>query len=235
MALLLTATPAHQQGESVMATHGRQSRSIDYEFLILGPILALLLYINIRLLTQQWSLGEASAMDLLRMTLTTVFYALLVILLFVRRPAKNTTNSWTATLAAYVGTFLPFSLILNTGPTRTGPTLGVVSIALMLVGLAGSIYAVAWLGRSFGAVPAARRLVRSGPYGLVRHPLYVAEMIGFVGVVLGQLTVFSLIVLFAAEAVQVFRALQEEKVLVQAFPEYESYSRETRRFIPGVI
>ena len=68
----------------------------------------------------------------------------------------RTTRSWVATIGAYVGTFLPFAMILNFGPVLRSPALTVVSIIIMIVGLGFSIYAVSWLGRSFGAVPAAR-------------------------------------------------------------------------------
>lgn len=223
---------------SQSASQGRSvnsARPLDWELLILAPILSLLLFVNVSGLVDEWAAGESTWLELLQMSLTSCFYLLLVVLLIVRRPAKRTTRSWVATVGAYVGTFLPFAMILNFGPGLTSPALTVVSIVIMVVGLGFSIYAVSWLGRSFGAVPAARRLVRTGPYGIVRHPLYAAEFVTFIGVVVGQLTVFSVALLVVATAVQVYRALQEEKVLAQTFPEYAEYSEDTRRFIPGVL
>lgn len=218
-----------------MVQGSKQSRPLDVELLILVPILTFLLLVNGIGLVSTWRAGEATALELLQMALTTCFYVLLVGLLLIRRPAVRTTKSWVANIAAYVGSFLPFVLILNDGSKISTPLLTTASIALMLIGLTFSIYALSWLGRSFGAVPAARRLVRNGPYGVVRHPLYAAEIITFIGVVMGQLSLFSVAVLLTTVAVQVYRALQEEKVLTQAFPEYEDYRRDTRRFIPGVV
>jgi protein-S-isoprenylcysteine O-methyltransferase Ste14 len=40
------------------------------------------------------------------------------------------------------------------------------------------------LGRSFSVVPQARGLVRGGPYSFVRHPLYLAEEIALLGILL---------------------------------------------------
>ncbi|MCC2594105.1 isoprenylcysteine carboxylmethyltransferase family protein [Tessaracoccus sp. OS52] len=211
------------------------SRPLDYELLILGPVLVLLLWVNVSGLANQWASGDVGWLELLQTSLTTCFYLLLVVLLVTRRPARRTSRSWVATIGAYLGTFLPFAMILNFGPMVSSPVLTVISIAVMIVGLGFSIYAVSWLGRSFGAVPAARRLVRKGPYRIVRHPLYAAEFVTFIGVVLGQLTLFSAALFAASVAVQVYRALQEEKVLTEAFPEYQEYSEQTRRFIPGVI
>lgn len=210
-------------------------RRIDYEFMVLAPLLVLLLAVNLSDLMAHWEAKDSSAVAMLQMTLTSTFYLLLVVLLILRRPAKLTTRSWVATIAAYVGSFLPFAMVLNGGPTISSPTLTLVSIAFMVLGLGFSLYALSWLGRSFGAVPAARRLVRTGPYRVVRHPLYAGEMVTFIGVVIGELTAFSVMVLFAMVAVQFYRALQEEKVLTEAFPDYEDYSQDTRRFIPGLI
>lgn len=217
------------------ATTMEQARPLDYEFIILGPILSLLFLASIFGLRQNYLAEESSWLELTQMALTSCFYLLLVILLVFRRPAKRTTRSWVATFAAYLGTFLPFTMILNFGPVLSSPALTVISITIMIVGLSFSLYALYCLGRSFGAVPAARRLVRNGPYRIVRHPLYAAELVTFAGVVLGGLTPFSAALLVALVAVQSYRALQEEKVLTEAFPEYAEYSQDTRRFIPGVI
>ena len=104
-----------------------------------------------------------------------------------------------------------------------------------VTGNTDTVYALAFLGRSFGVIPAARRLVRHGPYGVARHPLYAGELVAFTGVVLTQLTWFSAALFIAVVTIQVYRALEEEKVLVRAFPEYKEYSQVTARFIPGVL
>jgi protein-S-isoprenylcysteine O-methyltransferase Ste14 len=57
-----------------------------------------------------------------------------------------------------------------------------VSTALIIIGSGLSVYIVFWLGRSFSLMPEARRLVTAGPYGFIRHPLYVAEEISLIGI-----------------------------------------------------
>jgi len=57
---------------------------------------------------------------------------------------------------------------------RTRKPLGCVSI----------VYAVLHLGKSFSIMPQARRLVIGGPYRFVRHPLYFAEELAVIGVLI---------------------------------------------------
>lgn len=214
-------------------------RSIDVERVVLVPILFCLWLLSVAQVYARVSEGmpatSAGGLDIVRLLLTSAFYALMVVLLLVRRPAKRTRTTRMATVGAYCGSFLPFALLFNTdsGPVSIGTTS--LSIVLMTVGLLFSVYSLSFLGRSFGALARARRLVRSGPYRYVRHPLYAGEFVTFAGAVVGQLTVYSAAIFCALVVVQVYRALQEENVLEQAFPEYAAYRQTTARFLPGIV
>lgn len=214
-------------------------RGMDIERLILLPPLVLLMLLNITGAYRYWtSLDEwtfGTTLDAVYRGLIIVFYVMIVVLLLVRAPSRSGTSSIAANGAAYLGTFAPFALVLQ-GETEPPTTeVALVSITLMVLGIGFSVYSVTYLGRSFGATPNARRLVTSGPYRLMRHPLYVGEAVALAGLVLGRLTGFSIAVLVVTLTVQCYRVLQEEKVLAEAFPEYASYMASTRRFIPGVV
>jgi protein-S-isoprenylcysteine O-methyltransferase Ste14 len=77
-------------------------------------------------------------------------------------------------------------------------------------------------------------LVTSGAYGRVRHPLYVAEVVGLAGNAILFRQPWALLLLALVIALQVARSHFEEKVLLEAFPEYAAYRAKTRRFVPGV-
>ena len=214
----------------------KTARRIDTERLVLVPAMTMLLLVSVVELGGQWSSGALSetsgALTAVHRVLRILFYVLMVGLLLVRRESRSSAPSRRATVAAYGGTFTPFLLLLNGESAVASGALTAVSIVVITVGLGFSVYSLGWLGRSFGVVPQARELVRSGPYRFVRHPLYVGEFISFAGAVLAVLTPFSAGLFVFFVAIQAYRATQEEKVLRAVFPEYDSYMGQAGRFVP---
>jgi protein-S-isoprenylcysteine O-methyltransferase Ste14 len=119
---------------------------------------------------------------------------------------------------------------------RPAPGLELLGAALIAAGMAIAGYALAWLGRSFSVMPEARRLVTSGPYRRVRHPVYLGETIQSLGVLALFPSLPVLLILLAQTLLQVVRMGFEERVLRESFPgDFEQYARRTRaRWIPGV-
>jgi protein-S-isoprenylcysteine O-methyltransferase Ste14 len=96
------------------------------------------------------------------------------------------------------------------------------------------VLALAWLGRSFSIMAEARRLVTHGPYALVRHPLYAAEVIGALGLFLQYASPWTALLMVVSMGIQLQRMRNEEQVLGATFSEYAAYAARTRRLIPGV-
>jgi protein-S-isoprenylcysteine O-methyltransferase Ste14 len=111
----------------------------------------------------------------------------------------------------------------------------VASSVLILASNILCVYVLRRLGRSFSIMAEARVLVTDGPYALIRHPLYVVEEIGVVGVFI-QLASWPAAMLFMTHFVfQLQRIRNEERVLTRAFPrQYRTYAVRTARLIPGV-
>ncbi len=123
-------------------------------------------------------------------------------------------------------------LLLDRAPPS--PLLDTASALLLLAGNYLCMAALLHLGRSVSIMAEARALVTSGPYGLVRHPLYLAEQIAVVGVFLQFLSWQAALVLLLHFAFQVRRMINEERVLSQSFNEYSRYAESTPRLIPGI-
>jgi protein-S-isoprenylcysteine O-methyltransferase Ste14 len=83
-------------------------------------------------------------------------------------------------------------------------------------------------------MPQARRLIMGGPYRLIRHPVYLAEAISIVGVLINFLSIPAFALLAVQLFCQVLRMNYEERVLGAAFPEYEDYRRRTACVLPGI-
>lgn len=163
------------------------------------------------------------------------FYALIILLYFLRSSARSTNRSLVTNTIALLGTFTPFVFPFLGKPELINPTMVIISDLMIILGLVISIYSLSVLGRNFSIIPQTRNLVQRGPYRLVRHPIYLGELITVFGIVLSGLSISRLVVYFILVVFQIYRASQEEKLLYEAFPEYEDYSSKTVRFIPGVF
>jgi len=161
------------------------------------------------------------------------FYALLVFLYIVRSSARSTTPSLFAKTIAVVSTFLPFTIPLLSTPSDN-PAIAISAGVVTISGIIIAIYSVSTLGGSFSIIPQARKLVQSGPYKYVRHPVYLGELISILGIVLSRLSTMAMAIYCLLTALLIYRALQEEKLLAGIFPEYAIYSLRRARFIPGI-
>ena len=80
----------------------------------------------------------------------------------------------------------------------------------------------------------ARKLVRTGPYKVVRHPLYLAEEVALLGMLLQCFSPLTLALFLVHAALQVRRTFYEDNLLRRAFPGFDEYARSTPRLIPYV-
>lgn len=171
--------------------------------------------------------------DVLSRSSTILFLAVLSILFVIRlSPVKKARGMYPRFLAV-AGTF---SMTLVTVFPRADLSLTqtVLASLLSLVGTGLSIFALAHLGRSFSVMAEARRLVTSGPYRLVRHPLYVFEAVASLGILVQFFTFYSVLIYLIHCLLQLQRMKKEEAVLEVVFPEYQRYKLKTARIIPGL-
>ena len=156
----------------------------------------------------------------------------LAVAFLVRRPARSVTGRSLDWVAAVGGTFGGFLL----RPSGLHLALaGKAGVTLQVIGLATWMLSFARLGRSFGLVAADRGLVTSGPYRLVRHPLYLAYVVTQFGYLLQSISIRNGLVLAFTWACQMVRATAEERHLLATVPTYSDYLKRVRwRLIPGV-
>jgi protein-S-isoprenylcysteine O-methyltransferase Ste14 len=106
----------------------------------------------------------------------------------------------------------------------------------------GALALAVWARRTFRAGqfrvqadPGAGTLLSSGPYRLIRHPMYAAALLLVWSAVAAHPTplhlgIGAVLSLFAA-----FRIVYEERTLRAHFADYAEYARRTRRIIPYVL
>ncbi len=82
-------------------------------------------------------------------------------------------------------------------------------------------------------VGAEQKVIATGPYALVRHPMYVGALVMLVGVPLALGSLWGLVAIVPMVVVLVARLLDEEKFLAKNLAGYEEYQGKVRhRLVP---
>jgi protein-S-isoprenylcysteine O-methyltransferase Ste14 len=99
-----------------------------------------------------------------------------------------------------------------------------------------AIWARRHLGRNWSAtvrIAEDHQLVRSGPYRLLRHPIYTAMLGMFLGTATASSQYHALLGLAMLVAAYLRKTRLEEKILYQTFgSQYNAYQRETWALVP---
>jgi len=106
------------------------------------------------------------------------------------------------------------------------------STPLTIVAFSVAVSGLLFLRRSLSIIPEARRLVTGGPYRLIRHPLYAAEILAALAIVISRPALWAVVTVIPFIAVQLTRASFEERLLQRTFPAYRAYAARTKRLIP---
>ena len=152
------------------------------------------------------------------------------ILLFLKQPISRF-KTIVPNLAAILAMFAAYLFLLM----PHGSLIPVnVYIALFLVasGILLTTTCLLFLRRAFSVTPQARFLVTAGPYSVVRHPMYVGNILSLLGLafLIDSPEAFGLLVVCVG--LQVRRALYEETLLEANFAEYAQYKKRVGSFIP---
>jgi protein-S-isoprenylcysteine O-methyltransferase Ste14 len=137
-----------------------------------------------------------------------------------------------------VGTFLIAGVLRDGSLAVHSLVLATIGAVLFACGIALAVWARLNLGRNWG-MPMTQRaepeLVTSGPYRLVRHPIYSGLLIAMLGTalvnnLLGLIVVALLIVYFY------YSGTVEERNLVVTFPRaYPEYKSRTKMLVPFLL
>jgi protein-S-isoprenylcysteine O-methyltransferase Ste14 len=114
-----------------------------------------------------------------------------------------------------------------------------IGLVMLATGLALAVWARRHLGRNWSGIVTVKQdheLIRSGPYGLARHPIYTGLLLAILGtaVAIGEWRGLIAFALITAAFVLKFKT--EERFVSETFGEqYARYRAEVRSLIPFVI
>ncbi|HVW82481.1 MAG TPA: isoprenylcysteine carboxylmethyltransferase family protein [Candidatus Paceibacterota bacterium] len=110
--------------------------------------------------------------------------------------------------------------------------------ALAVAGVALAIWARVYLGRNWGMPQAVKEdpeLVTTGPYALVRHPIYTGMLLAMTGSALSA-GLWWAIVLVGAGSYFILSAHKEEALMLATFPDaYRAYRARTKMLVPFIF
>jgi len=122
---------------------------------------------------------------------------------------------------------------LNTDPWRAG-----IGLVLFALGLGFAISARLHIGRNWGTPMTQKdepELVTSGPYHLVRHPIYSGILTAGVGTAVA-LSWLWLTAVALAGVYFLYSAMVEERYMTDQFPDsYPVYKHSTKMLVPFIL
>jgi len=157
---------------------------------------------------------------------------------------------WWREIAVRLGFFALVVLILpiavaghalpnaSSSALNTSMPMGLIGFVLCVFGTGLAVLGRASLGRSCG-MPTSKQenpeLVTTGPYALVRHPIYGGMLLAMLGSAIGQSVLWLLpLIVYAPSFIR--SARREEKLLLKQFPErYRAYRQRTTMLLPFVF
>jgi protein-S-isoprenylcysteine O-methyltransferase Ste14 len=153
------------------------------------------------------------------------------------KPGARNKRARPAGLLIVLGVLLLRAFHAN-GLVLHGPILQALGTVLFLAGLGLAVWARVHLGRNWG-MPMTHKeepeLVTSGPYRLVRHPIYTGILLAMLGTAL-SVNVYWLIIFFVMGTYFIYSARVEEGIMTSSFPDaYPSYRARTKMLIPFVL
>lgn len=150
-------------------------------------------------------------------------------------------------VAASVLLFFAFALLLlrpnlrglAAAVTPQNALLGTLGALLAVAGVAWAIWARLMLGLNWSGlvmqVKERHELVQTGPYAIVRHPIYTGILAAVLGTALTLGKLASYLAVAAALVALLTRVEIEERMMAAEFGEaHAAYRRRTRKLIPFV-
>ncbi len=97
------------------------------------------------------------------------------------------------------------------------------------------VFKVNTYGASTIQIAEGQKVISTGPYALVRHPMYAGALVMLIGVPLALGSWWGLFMLALVMPVLIWRLLDEEKFLSKNLPGYTEYCQKVRyRLVPSI-
>ncbi|MGO3184559.1 MAG: methyltransferase family protein [Aequorivita sp.] len=110
-------------------------------------------------------------------------------------------------------------------------------VGFFVLGFVITVVAVLQLNVNLSPFPSplpGAKLIETGVYKFVRHPIYTGLILAFFGYAFISDSGYKLVVAALLFLLFYFKTFYEEKQLLEKFPDYSEYKKRTGRFFPWV-
>ena len=151
-----------------------------------------------------------------------------------RRPPEALDYSLSSGAAVVVAYAYPYAQVALLGWVPGDAVSFTGGLVLVTIAAFLSLASLLSLGRSFGIRPALRDLVTRGPYRFVRHPMYLAYVLGDIGYNLQETNLGTVLLVVTGWMSLLYRIHAEEHVLSRDAGWRSYAARVPYRLVPGV-
>ena len=152
-----------------------------------------------------------------------------------REPAQKVIMSLTS--LGFIALLVLPAVDHRLGWSRMSPATSIVGDLLILLGCFGIFFVFRENSYASATIelPEGHRVISSGPYAWVRHPMYAAASLLLLGIPIALASWWSLLVVVAILPALIWRLLDEERFLSRNLPDYVKYQGRVRyRLLPLV-
>jgi protein-S-isoprenylcysteine O-methyltransferase Ste14 len=137
----------------------------------------------------------------------------------------------------FIGLIVLPAIDHRVGWSHLSPYVALAGILLLLTGWLGIFFV--FRENSFTSatieLAADQRVISTGPYALVRHPMYAAALVMLSGIPIALGAWWVLLIVIALLPALIWRLMDEERFLAQNLPGYGEYQRRVPyRLFPGL-
>ena len=161
-------------------------------------------------------------------------HLMVLVIAFTRRAPRAQDHSLASSAAVFVAYTYPYAQVIYLNWMPGDPAWPDAGLVLVTLAAGLSLASLITIGRMFGIRPALRGLATRGPYGLVRHPMYLSYVIADIGYNLQEWNLGTALIVLAGWASLIYRIHAEERILSHdaGWPAYLASVR--YRLLPGL-
>ncbi|HXX81193.1 MAG TPA: isoprenylcysteine carboxylmethyltransferase family protein [Thermodesulfovibrionales bacterium] len=161
-------------------------------------------------------------------------HILVLVIVLTRRAPEVKDHSLPSSAAVVIAYAYPYAQVAYLRWVPGDPAWPSGGLVLVILAACLSLASLLTLGRLFGVFPALRGLATRGPYGLVRHPMYLAYVLADIGYNLEEWNFGTALLVMAGWASLLYRIHAEERILSHD-ARWSAYVALVRyRLIPGL-